>query len=134
MACPHFCSQWEKAARGTDGFNYPWGKDFDKNLCNSSGGGLGRTSPIGIFPGGESPYGCVDMAGNVWEWCIDWYGEKYYKKSPAKNPQGPDVGSSRVIRGGSCLGVARHCRAASRVADLPVYRWNVYGFRLLRLL
>ena len=94
-------AQWEKAARGPDGFTYPWGNEFGKNMCNSSECGLGRTSPVGIFHGDESPYGCMDMVGNVWEWCTDWFSGEYYKKSPVENPQGPSVGSSRVFRGGS---------------------------------
>ncbi|MCP5107346.1 MAG: SUMF1/EgtB/PvdO family nonheme iron enzyme, partial [bacterium] len=127
-------AQWEKAARGTDGLIYPWGNDFDKNLCNSNEGRLGRTSPVGIFPGGESPYGCVDMAGNVWEWCTDWNGETYYEKSPAKNPQGPAGGSGRVIRGGGWGNDALNCRAAFRDWLHPGYRWRDYGFRLMRFL
>ncbi|MCP5104797.1 MAG: formylglycine-generating enzyme family protein, partial [bacterium] len=127
-------AQWEKAARGTDGLTYPWGNDFGKNLCNSRELGLGRTSPVGIFPGGESPYGCVDMAGNVWEWCADWFDGKYYKISPATNPQGPSSGSFCVIRGGGWGYVAHNCRAALRNGYHPGLRWDVFGFRLVRFL
>jgi formylglycine-generating enzyme required for sulfatase activity len=70
-------AEWEKASRGTDGFKYPWGEHVDKNLCNSLESGLHRTSPVGIYPKGKSPYDCFDMAGNVWEWCSDWYGNMY---------------------------------------------------------
>ncbi|MCP5106847.1 MAG: SUMF1/EgtB/PvdO family nonheme iron enzyme, partial [bacterium] len=127
-------AQWEKAARGPDGLNYPWGKNFDKNLCNSSEGGLGRTSPVGIFPGGESPNGCVDMAGNVREWCSDWFGEEYYDESPLKNPKGPTDGSNRVFRGGGWFNDAHYCRAAYRLAGNPGARWIDFGFRLARFL
>ncbi len=127
-------AQWEKAARGSKGLVYPWGNKFDKNKCNSYEGGLRRTSPVGLFPGGESSYGCVDTAGNVWEWCADWYGEDYYKKSPAKNPGGPSAGSGRVLRGGCWVDDARYCRAAYRDAARPAIRDNDVGFRLLRSL
>jgi formylglycine-generating enzyme required for sulfatase activity/calcineurin-like phosphoesterase family protein len=125
-------AQWEKAARGTDGREYPWGNEFDKNLCNSRECGLNRTSPVGIFPDGKSPYGCMDMAGNVLEWCSDWFDEDYYKKSPKKNPRGPDNGSGRVLRGGVWGFGAPRCRAAFRGCDEPARRAVGVGFRLLR--
>ncbi|MCU0285786.1 MAG: SUMF1/EgtB/PvdO family nonheme iron enzyme [Acidobacteria bacterium] len=127
-------AQWEKAARGSRGFQYPWGNDFDKDKCNSDECGLGRTSPVGIFPDGKSPYGCLDMAGNVWEWCADWYEENYYKGSPARNPQGPAGGSNRVLRGGSWFSIGWICRAALRNGRHPADRGGGAGFRLLRSL
>jgi formylglycine-generating enzyme required for sulfatase activity len=128
-------AQWEKAARGTEGLVYPWGNKFDKNLCNSDESGLGRTSPVGLFPNGASPYGCLDMAGNVWEWCADWHGEDYYKKSPAKNPTGPSNGPGRVFRGGGWADGDWLCRAAYRDwANHPAIRDDDLGFRLVRAL
>ena len=125
-------AQWEKAAGGTDNREYPWGTDFDEKLCNSRECRLGRTSPVGIFPNGKSPYGCMDLARNVYEWCSDWFGEDYYKKSPAKNPTGPSNGSYHLMRGG-CWGVgASDCRAAYRYYYRPVRRVPFVGFRLLR--
>jgi formylglycine-generating enzyme required for sulfatase activity/energy-coupling factor transporter ATP-binding protein EcfA2 len=128
-------AQWEKAARGSGGFTYPWGNTWEKkeNRCNWAELGLGRSSPVGMFPKGKSPYGCMDMAGNVWEWCADWYGKNYYKKSPDQNPQGPADGSSRVIRGGGWLDDRRRCRAAYRGIGGPDDRGNDLGFRLARL-
>ena len=123
-------AEWEKAARGPWGLVYPWGNDFDKNRCNSDECGLGRTNPVGIFPGGRSPYGCVDMAGNVWEWCADWYKNDYYKDSPGENPTGPDSGSDRVLRGGSWIYYADNCRASYRLDGAPGDRGNDLGFRL----
>jgi len=127
-------AQWEKAARGSRGFQYPWGNEFDKNKCNSYESELLRTSPVGIFPSGKSPYGCMDMAGNVWEWCSDWYDENFYKESPKENPMGPADGSFRVLRGGSWVFVAPYCRAASRFDALPADRLVHVGFRLSRSL
>ncbi|NQE54391.1 Hercynine oxygenase [ANME-1 cluster archaeon GoMg3.2] len=124
-------AEWEKSARGTDGFKYPWGEDFDKNLCNSRESELRRTSPVGIYPKGKSPYGCFDMAGNVWEWCSDWY-DNYYANSPDRNPKGPSSGADRVNRGGSCNDVTWDCRSAFRVLDVPRFRYGALGFRLLR--
>ena len=125
-------AQWEKAARGADGREYPWGDNFDETKCNSSECKLGRTSPVGIFPTDKSPYGCLDMAGNVLEWCSDWFDEDYYKKSPKKNPQGPKSGSGRVLRGGGWGGGASGCRAAYRSCGGPGGRYGGVGFRLLR--
>jgi formylglycine-generating enzyme required for sulfatase activity len=125
-------AEWEKAARGTDGSKYPWGYEFDKNLCNSYESGLNRTSPVGIYPKGKSPYGCFDMAGNVWELCSDWYGADYYANSPDKNPKGPSNGASRVDRGGSWGSTARVCRSAYRAPLAPGVRNRILCFRLLQ--
>ena len=93
-------AQWEKAARGTDGRNYPWGDTWDDYNCNNDITGPGCPTPVGRFPLGASPYGCLDMAGNVWQWCDDWYDENYYLRSPSNNPTGPDSGEFNVLRGG----------------------------------
>jgi eukaryotic-like serine/threonine-protein kinase len=94
-------AEWEKSARGTDGRRYPWGNQSPTCSLANDYGCLGRTSPVGSYPEGASPYGAMDMAGNVWEWVADWYAEDYYSRSPYENPQGPDNGISRVLRGGS---------------------------------
>jgi formylglycine-generating enzyme required for sulfatase activity len=104
-------AEWEKAARGIDGREYPWGNRWDGNNCNVSGRG---TTPVGSYPAGLSPYGCYDMAGNVWEWVADWYGPDYYKASPGENPSGPAAGDRRVVRGGSWYDGLDYARAASR--------------------
>ena len=85
-------AQWEKAARGTDERLYPWGNEWNPKLCVHSDkvwGDHKSTEPVGSHPGNVSPYGAMDMAGNIWEWCNDWWKNDYYKESPANNPTGP---------------------------------------------
>ena len=128
-------AEWEKAARGTDGRKYPWGDYWDASKCNIKGLGDGyaNTAPVGSFPQGASPYGVMDMAGNVWEWCADWYGKDYYKKSPSRNPTGPSSGSSRVLRGVGWSGARSYCRSTGRdYYFLPWRRYSVSGFRCAR--
>jgi formylglycine-generating enzyme required for sulfatase activity/predicted MPP superfamily phosphohydrolase/energy-coupling factor transporter ATP-binding protein EcfA2 len=125
-------AQWEKAARGIDSREYPWGDKYNHTLCNSRECQLERTNPVGIFPKGASPYGCLDMAGNVWEWCADWYRSNYHKQSPKRNPKGPKSRSSRVLRGGCWIRGASDCRSASRDGGYPALRLGYVGFRLVR--
>ncbi len=84
------------------------------------------TRPVGVRQ--LNPLGICDLSGNVWGWCQNWYGD--YPSELQIDPQGPASGSFRVLRGGSCSGAAQYCRAASRVNDAPVNRWNTSGFRL----
>jgi formylglycine-generating enzyme required for sulfatase activity len=93
-------AEWEKAARGTEGNMYPWGKDLDCTKANYQNC-INRTTEVGSYADGVSPYGAYDMTGNVWEWVNDWYASNYYSISPGRNPQGPITGQSRVMRGGS---------------------------------
>jgi len=121
-------AEWEKAARGTDARTYPWGNTWDGtrlNFCDKSctlgwadksvGDGYGDTSPVGSYLNGASPYGALDMAGNVWEWVADWYDANYYANVPRNNPKGPTSGQYRVLRGGSwaSIGAASACPAAA---------------------
>jgi formylglycine-generating enzyme required for sulfatase activity len=97
-------AEWEKAARGTDGRTYPWGEDIDCSLANywgRDGGCIGDTAEVGSYLDGASPYGVLDMAGNVREWVNDRYSDTYYQDSPSSNPSGPNSGQYRVMRGGS---------------------------------
>ena len=121
-------AEWEKAARGSDGQKYPWGDsapDCDKAQYSACGAG---TVVVGSKPAGASPYGALDMAGNVWEWCQDWYGSGYYASSPQRDPQGPDSGESRVARGGSWYFNEGFVRAANRGGLGPDFHFDV-GFR-----
>lgn len=94
-------AEWEKAARGTDGRKYPWGDQSPTcNLANFRGC-VGTTSPVGSYPMGSSPYGALDMAGNVREWIADWHAADYYSYAPNQNPTGPTTGIYQVQRGGS---------------------------------
>ena len=97
-------AQWEKAARGTDGRFFPWGNDWDTSRlrCSKNNvGDAGSTAPGGSTPSGASPCGALDMAGNVWNWCADWYDENYWKNANGTDPTGPRFASLRVVRGGS---------------------------------
>ncbi len=118
------------AARGNDGRIYPWGDEADPNKANYDDTGIDTTSAVGCFPKGASFHNVADMAGNVWEWCHDWYGN--YPSGRLVNPTGPETGSYRVIRGGGWFDLARFCRSASRLNDHPAYRLNYLGFRLSR--
>ena len=99
-------AEWVRAARGDDRRVYPWGNenpDCDKaNTLDENTGKLcvGDTTPVGSYPEGASPFGVMDLAGNVWEWTADWYHEDYYSISPESNPQGPEQGGTRVVHGG----------------------------------
>ena len=124
-------AEWEKAARGTGGHKWPWGNAFDSSLANLNGDadGYGFTAPVGSFPGGASPYGLLDMAGNAAEWVSDWYDAEYYARSPTHNPSGPASGKQRSVRGTVANGGGgpEKCRAVARFPQDPV-RWE-FGFR-----
>ncbi len=137
-------AEWEKAARGTDSRSYSWGNEepasnlvnfCDKNCSNpnskidSLDDGYEFTAPVGTYPDGASPYGALDMTGNVWEWNADWYAESYYKDAPEQNPQGPDTGEQRVLRGGSWYDGMQKLRVIARDSYHPTNRASDYGFR-----
>jgi len=127
-------AQWEKAARGADGREYPWEGKWDPQRCVSMEETVYRFSPgfrpVGSLPQGASPYGVEDMAGNVWEWVADWYEYEYYGRSPASNPKGPATGSHKVLRGGCSLFDERFSRTAARMVMPPHVRdWTPTGFR-----
>jgi len=121
-------AEWEKAARGTDGWEYPWGNNFDKNRCNTYEGGKGGTTPVGFYsPLGDSPYGCADMAGNIWEWNHSLM--KAYPYNIKDGREDEKVSGYRVLRGGSFDYDGMFARCAYRGDyDPPL---NSRGFRVV---
>jgi formylglycine-generating enzyme required for sulfatase activity len=141
-------AEWEKAARGDTSKNaglghqrrYPWGDNIDSSYANYDDN---YTTPVGYYDGslrgsyqtndGSSPYGAYDMAGNVFEWCSDWYSSSYYSTSPTTNPLGPVTGSYRVLRGGSWYYGPYSLRSAYRSPYYhPTYTNSHIGFRCVR--
>ena len=129
-------AEWEYAGRGPEGRKYPWGNEWDgSRLCweENRGEGEVRTLPVGSFSEGASWCDALDLAGNVWEWCADWYGEDYYRESPPLDPQGPATGEYRVLRGGSWLnGFELSFQCALRGSIEPSHRDDDIGFRCAR--
>ncbi len=119
-------AEWEKTARD----RFPWGNAApDSNRANFNKNHM-MTRPVGSYPKGASPYGVLDMAGNVWEWIADWYDADFYRNSPRDNPQGPETGLERVVRGGSWSNSADLVRSANRSHEKPENKLNILGFRL----
>ena len=122
-------AQWEKAARGTDGRRYPWGEDYDETLCNTIGSRIGRTVPVGTYPGGASPYGVLGMCGNVWEWVDGRWDPAWYTAMPERNPNGAQEGGRHALKGGTWSTLPANCRTYARSQSLPGGCWGYCGFR-----
>lgn len=125
-------AQWEKAARGDKGLLFPWGMQFKADLLQSSvEGAQSGPAAVGTFPLGASPYGCLDMAGNVFQWVADWHSDDGYTDLPTKNPAGVPYGDYRVLRGGSWNSVeAGMVRTSHRGYKDPGTRSPEFGFRV----
>jgi formylglycine-generating enzyme required for sulfatase activity len=127
-------AQWEKAARGTEAFTYPWGNDTpNKDLLNYKKN-IGDTTEVGSYKSGKSPYNAYDMAGNVAEWVNDYYQSDYYTVlgNSASNPQGPTSSRFRVSRGGSWFYADDIVRSAARSGEYPTSASASLGFRCSR--
>jgi len=122
-------AQWEKAARGPSGNDYPWGNDRPGCDLLNQKGCLGHTSGVNDYPAGRSPYGVLDMAGNVFEWVRDFYSPSAYDSMPLQNPAGPAAGTERVIRGSSFESEASQALSALRHYAPPSYHSRDLGFR-----
>lgn len=123
-------AQWEKAARGADGNTYPWGEGINCELTNyRECEEFPNLSPVGYYPTGASPYGALDMAGNVWEWVVDWYGSDYFNTAPKNNPSGPESGDYRIMRGGSWQDNEKITRSTTRNYNIPRNSVSNLGFR-----
>jgi iron(II)-dependent oxidoreductase len=123
-------AEWEKAARGgLVKHAYPWGEKIDVQHANyfTSITAKNEMQPVGAFL--PNPFGIYDIAGNVWEWCSDWYGKTYYRRSHAANPSGPKEGLYRVYRSGAWTNRAEQLRCSERGRNVPIHRSHTIGFR-----
>ncbi len=123
-------AEWEKAARGKSAQTYPWGNEFDKIRCNTWESGMGRTVPVDACPTGASPYGVLDMVGNVWEWCSSIFADYPYRANDGREDLAAE--GWRALRGGSWLDYEWGARAARRLSGQPDYASRNTGFRVAR--
>jgi formylglycine-generating enzyme required for sulfatase activity len=132
-------AEWEKAARGEDGRLWPWGNAWEPERANCKPDTAGSTTPVGEYaPRGNSPYGCADMAGNVWEWCSSRWGDEFespsfrYPYQPGDGREVPEAEDLRVLRGGSYRSGPSEVRCAQRFGYQPGLSYHDIGFRVAR--
>jgi formylglycine-generating enzyme required for sulfatase activity len=128
-------AEWEKAARGTDGRRFPWGAAQPAPGHANFGrewDGTATMRSVGTTPDGRSPYGVMDMGGNVREWVADWYHPEYYAGAPERNPRGPEDGILKVTRGGSWHNSANELRVTARQKGGFALKTDGVGFRCAR--
>ena len=125
-------AEWEKAARGTDGRIYPWSNTWEANRANSEEAGIGKTTPVGQYPSGASPYGALDMAGNVWEWTRSVYQHYPYDLADGREDGSNPAQKDFTLRGGARGSLPIYLRTANRGFNSPDYPHQVVGFRLVQ--
>lgn len=129
-------AEWEKAARGNNGLVYSWGNEWDPERANTEESGIGRTTAVGIYPAGASPYGCLDMSGNVWEWTQSLWGQQdsnsdfRYPYNPDDGRENLDAEGKRITRGGSWASPSIQARVTFRGVADPQTRNPMIGFRV----
>ena len=135
-------AEWEYAATGGKRIRFPWGNKWQDGLCNigqrvddewqgDPGDSYLLWAPVKLFSECRSPFGPYDMAGNLWEWCLDWYQENYYASSPGTDPGGPADGKARVIRGGAWNYDSFQCRTTNRAKATQNGAYSNIGFRIV---
>jgi iron(II)-dependent oxidoreductase len=126
-------AQWEKAARGTDAREFPWGNEPpDEDRARFRDPADEGTSAVGTYPSGRSPYGVLDLLGNAWEWCADWYAADAFARGGDRDPIGPVEGTSRVLRGGAWDDRQAGLRITRRRRSRPESRYTFVGFRCVK--
>lgn len=126
-------AEWEKAAKGNKNLKYPWGNEFAVNKVNCAidADGYQTTAPVDSFPIGANSFGLLNMVGNIWEWCSDFYNATYYYVSPSRNPKGPKNETRRILRGGSWNDSRFDARTTRRWSYWPDLKRNYIGLRLV---
>jgi len=122
-------AEWEKAARGNKGGDYPWGTGSPSKTLANFGGYSNDTAKVTDFDAGKSSYGALNMSGNVWEWVADTYDAAYYAKSPASDPQGPASSVTKVIRGGGFKSNVNEITVFARMGYIETGAFSSIGFR-----